>query len=307
MEPSLLDSRFRQAVAAIDAGDQPALKDLLRRYPELATERLTAPGPWLRDKVDDALDRFFRDPYLLWFIAEDPVRSGALPANIVDLAETIIKAARIPPATRLPEQLDTALRLVAWSWIARDAGVQIGLIDLLLDAGASVDGSTLYQGRFGTNVDAAIYNGNLEAAEHLLGRGATLSFTAALCLGRWDDVARLAPATSAPAQRAAFVQAALHGNAEALRRMLALGMPPTTVSEHLQAHGTALHHAVWSGRLEAVRVLVEAGAELNRRDTIHDGTPLGWALYAGKEQADPERARRYAETAEFLKSRGAEE
>ena len=66
--------------------------------------------------------------------------------------------------------------------------------------------------------------------------------------------------------------------------MLALGMDPTTVSARNQSHGTALHHAVWSGSLDAVRVLVEAGADLKRRDTIHDGTPIGWAGYAEQQQ-----------------------
>jgi len=76
--------------------------------------------------------------------------------------------------------------------IARECGVQIDLMDVLIDAGASVDGRTVYQGRFGTHSDSAIYNGNFRAAEHLLQRGAPLTLTTALCLGRWADVERLA-------------------------------------------------------------------------------------------------------------------
>jgi peptide-methionine (S)-S-oxide reductase len=34
-----------------------------------------------------------------------------------------------------------------------------------------------------------------------------------------------------------------------------------------------------SGSLDAVRVLVEAGADRGARDRIHSGTPLGWAEY----------------------------
>jgi peptide-methionine (S)-S-oxide reductase len=44
-------------------------------------DRLESPGAWLRDKVGGALDGFFRQPYLLWFVAEDPVRNGKLPGN----------------------------------------------------------------------------------------------------------------------------------------------------------------------------------------------------------------------------------
>jgi len=35
-----------------------------------------------RDTVGGAVDGFFQRPYLLWFVAEDPVRNGKLPRNI---------------------------------------------------------------------------------------------------------------------------------------------------------------------------------------------------------------------------------
>jgi hypothetical protein len=136
-EPDPLDTLFRDAVAAIDAGDVAGLKRLLADHPPLVRDRLAAPCPWLRDQVGDALDGFFREPYLLWFIAEDPVRNGRLPANVAAAARTIIDAARRNGVDSLPFQLDHALRLVCWSWIARDCGVQKALIDTLLDAGAS--------------------------------------------------------------------------------------------------------------------------------------------------------------------------
>ena len=34
-----------------------------------------------------------------------------------------------------------------------------------------------------------------------------------------------------------------------------------------------------SGSLDAVKSLVEAGADQGARDRIHNGTPLGWAEY----------------------------
>jgi len=48
------------------------------------------------------------------------------------------------------------------------------------------------------------------------------------------------------------------------------------------------------GSLDAVKVLVEGGASLDVKDTIYEGTPLGWAEYG--EQA---------EIAAFLRERGA--
>jgi peptide-methionine (S)-S-oxide reductase len=300
------DSLCREAVSAIDAGDGATLERLLTEHPRLVRDRLDAPGAWLRDKVGGALDGFFRQPYLLWFVAEDPVRNGKLPGNIAHVARTIIETAKRDAVDSLQEQLDYVLRLVCWSWIARECGVQIDLIDVLLDAGASVDGRTVYQSRFGTHSDSAIYNGNFAAAEHLLERGAALTLSTALCLGRWPDVERLALSGTLGEKQDAFVQAALSGKAEALRRMLALGVDPTTVSARNQSHATALHHAVWSGSLVAVRVLVEAGADLGRRDTIYDGTPLGWAKYGEQHQKDESRAKQYKEIVVYLREKGGQ-
>jgi peptide-methionine (S)-S-oxide reductase len=319
-DTGVLDTRFREAVSAIDAGDVATLESVLAMHPDLVRDRLDAPGAWLRDQVGEAIDGFFRQPYLLWFVAEDPVRNGKLPRNIAQVAGTIIQAATRDGVVSLQEQIDHALRLVCWSWIARKCGVQIELIDVLIDAGASIDGRTVYQSRYSTHSDAAIYNGNFAAAKHLVERGAPLTLTTALCLGRWADVERLAPGTTFGEKQNAFVQAALNGNAEALRCMLALGVDPTTVSDRNQSHGTALHHAVWSGCLDAVRVLVKAGADLNRRDTSYGGTPLGWAMYGEQQQqeafrelvnqAEVHRAgatKQYREIAAYLRELGGEE
>lgn len=285
-----LDLLFRDAVTAIDAGDLTALERLMTAHPRLLRDRLGTPGAWLREKVGDALDGFFQRPYLLWFVAEDPVRNGTLPRNIAPVTRAIITAAKRMGVESLPEQLDYALRLVSWSWIARDCGVQIDLIDVLVDAGASLDG----------NPDNALVNGNVAAAEHLIERGAPVTLGTALCLGRWDDVTRLAGAASARDRQFGLVLAALRGRADALRRVIALGVELSSPSPDLFSHATALHHAVSSASLEAVQVLVEAGASLSARDTVWDGTPLGWARHGQGEHLRDERGQRYAEIAAYL-------
>jgi hypothetical protein len=291
--PDRLDLLFRSAVAAIDAGDGGALERLLSEHPRLVRDRLESPGPWLRDKVGKALDSFFQRPYLLWFVAEDPVRHGKLPANITKLAGIIIQAAKRQRIETLQEQLDYALRLVSWSWIARECGVQIALIDALVDAGADPAGCA----------DNALVNHNLAAAGHLVARGAPLTLGTALCLGRWDDLPRLAKSAS-PAQRQfAFVLSALHGGAEALRRMIALGVDVNAPSQDLYSHGTPLHHAVCSGSLEAVEVLVNAGAKLTTKDTAWHATPFGWAEYYAGENWGSDRAIRYSDIARYLRER----
>jgi len=288
---SNLDTLFHEAVTAIDAGDLTTLERLIAEHPQLLRDRLDAPGSWLRDKVGDALNRFFAKPYLLWFVAEDPVRNGTLPKNIAQLTRAIIEAALRERVTNLQEQLDYALQLVSWSWIARQCGVQIELIDALVDAGASPHG----------NPENALVNANFEAAEHLVRRGANLTLATALSLERWNDVARLAPTSKPKEKQFGFVLAALNGKPEALRRMLEFGVDVNKPSENLYSHGTPLHHAVCSGSREAVEVLVDAGANLNAVDTAWSGTPLGWAEHYVSIHKRDARARAYAEIADYLR------
>ena len=293
MVGSRLDDLFRQAVDAIDAGDLPALEGLLRDHPDLVRRRLTRPGKWLAEQTGGSVPGLLRRPYLLWFIAEDPVRRGTLPDNIVSIARAIVEAAKREGGKTLQAQLDYTLRLVAWSGVAADRGVQLPLLDVLIDAGARPD-----------EANNALVNGHLAAAEHLIRRGGALSLGAALCLDRWDDVPRLFAAASEKQRRMAFVLAALNGKAESLRRMIALGANVNTPSADLYAHGTPLHHAVCSGSLAAVQVLIEAGADVNTRDTAWRGTPLGWAHHYVEESKDVDRRRRYDAIAEYLAARG---
>ncbi len=279
-----LDTLFREGINAIDTGDLDALTRLLDEHPTLARARLESPAPWLRAQVGAALDDFFARPYLLWFVAEDPVRAGTLPPNIAEMASAIIRAARRLEVDGLQEQLDHALRLVSWSWIARDCGVQLALIDVLAEAGAAVDG----------NPENALVNRNRDAAAHLIARGARVTLASALCLDRWDDVSRFLPPASPAERQMAFVLAAINGNAGALRHMIEIGAAdPNAPSADLYSHATPLHHAVSSGSLDAVRVLVEGGASLNARDTAWNGTPRGWTEHYLGEQRDAARRASY--------------
>jgi len=243
-------------VSAIDAGDVSALERLLAAHPNLVRDRL------------DYGEGYFRNPYLLWFVAENPIRNGALPENIAQVARTIMEAAERQGVESLQEQLDYALGLVCSGRIARECGVQGELLDLLVDAGADPQGALV----------AALAHREVAAVERLLERGASLTLLAAACLGRAEDLLRLGRAASPGERQAALAGAALHGRALILSFLIDLGVDLNAYSPPgFQPHGTALHHAVDSGVLEAVRVLVEAGADLKMEDRIFLGTPLGWA------------------------------
>src|SRR5262249_47139394 len=171
-------------------------------------------------------------------------------------------------------------------------GLQLELIDLLIDAGAAPDAT-----------QGALAYGNLAAAERLLEHGAELTLAAALCLGRTQDVECLVQAASSEDRQVALAAAALNGKAQALSTLISLGVDPNAYSSRIHTHATVLHHAVNSGSLDAVKLLVAAGAELATRDRIHQGTPLDWAEYLQGEAKREDGVNQYAEIAAYLREK----
>ena len=90
-----------------------------------------------------------------------------------------------------------------------------------------------------------------------------------------------------PADRAALVAAAEHGNLDAVGLMLELGFPIEARREGSDEDGaTALHAASWAGSAQTVALLLDHGADLTVRDTRWGGQPLGWALVGSGEAPD---------------------
>jgi peptide-methionine (S)-S-oxide reductase len=258
-----IPERFRKAVEAVDSGDIDRLNALVAADPGL-----------LRDRAEWG-EGYFRRPYLLWFVAENPIRNGTLPANIAAVTRAVIDAAKRNSVPTLLEQLDYALGLVCSGRVPRECGVQRDLIDTLLAAGARPDGAVL----------PALAHREVAAVERLLERGAARTLPMAVCTGRPDDVARLVPAASPGDVQVALAAAALYGLPEMLERLIAAGAdvhgyaPPG-----FHPHATPLHHAVDSGSLEVVKRLVAAGAPLDARDRTYSGTPLEWAEHLGRAE-----------------------
>jgi peptide-methionine (S)-S-oxide reductase len=267
------ESLFRQAVHAVDSGDENRLRQMLHAHPELATESLRSPSKWLTDQIGNALKTFFKDPYLLWFVSEDAVRNNTLPSNIATIAQIIIDKAKEQHADSLQRQLDYGIKLVAWSWVARESGVQLELLNVFINAGAS----TLKVS------DDALVNGNFAAAEYLVQRGVTPSLSTALCIGKWDEADRLAVNAKDDEKQLSLVLCSLNGKAEAVKRVIGYGVHVSEPSGDLYSHATPLHHATGSGSLDTVKVLVEAGAKMDVRDSAYEGTPLDWAEYLKKD------------------------
>ena len=80
---------------------------------------------------------------------------------------------------------------------------------------------------------------------------------------------------------APLLSAAELGNARAVEILLALGAAATAVGHD---GISPLHRAVQSGCLEAVKMLLAAGADVDLRETRWRGTPLSWAVVLRRPQ-----------------------
>ena len=54
----------------------------------------------------------------------------------------------------------------------------------------------------------------------------------------------------------------------------------------MHKHSTPLHQAAINDDFEMMKLLVAHGARLDTRDTLWNGTPLGWAIHNGKTAAE---------------------
>jgi hypothetical protein len=262
------DPDFRRAVELLDDGDTDGLRRHLERHPAVVTQRVRFEG-----------GNYFRAPTLLEFVAENPARHDSLPPNIVDVARAILDAG----ARNNRRALEETLGLVSSGRVARECGVQVGLIDLLCDSGADPDGA----------MRPALAHGEWDAVEALLRRGARLDLPVAAATGRLDPARRLMSAATAGDRHWALALAAQHGHAALVALLLDAGADPNRYNPvGCHAHSTPLHQAAQAGHLEVVRLLVERGARLDLPDTRFNGTPLGWAGHGGRK-----------EVAEYLSSR----
>src|SRR6478735_6055117 len=96
------DPLFRKAVEAIDTGNISLLRQLLEANSELITKRLDTPNE----------EGYFKNPYLLWFVADNPIRHEKLPPNIVEVTQTILEALQHNRGDNYQYQVDYALGLV---------------------------------------------------------------------------------------------------------------------------------------------------------------------------------------------------
>src|SRR6202007_2542928 len=108
-------------------------------------------------------------------------------------------------------------------------------------------------------------------------------------------------------QLTAFTVAAFYGKTDIIALLLNMGIDPNGYPDGgsgFHSHATPLHQAVSSGSLDAVKLLTEAGAKLDIRDKIYDGTPFDWAEYMQRDENFDAAARvNYKLIAEYLEGK----
>jgi ankyrin repeat protein len=286
--------QFESAVEAVINGEVAALRASLREHPELVRARSTR-----ITHFDPPVHR----ATLLHYVAANGVEGyrQKTPKNAVEVAETLLKAgAEVDALADMYGGQWTTMTLLVSSCHPAEAGVQVALVDTLLDFGAAIDGRGFGQG--GSPLLMALGFGYRSAAEALVRRGARVdNIAAAAGLGRLADARQLLAAASSEHRHRALALAAQHGHVEIVRLLLDTGEDPNRYNpKGNHGHSTPLHQAVLAGHDAVVRLLVDRGARLDIKDTIYQGTPLGWARYAGQTQIEKYLRAHGAKTAEEL-------
>lgn len=254
---------FEAAVDAVVEGDLAALQALLRGHPDLVKDRSTRP----------------HRATLLHYAAANGVEDyrQKTPPNAAEVAKTLLNAgAAVDAVADMYGGSATTMNMLVSSVHPAKAGLQVALVETLLDFGASIERDSPLM--------TALAFGYRDAAEALVRRGARVNrLAAAAGLGWLADAREWLPASSTEERHRALALAAQHGHAEIVRLLLDAGEDPNRYNPAgNHAHSTPLHQAALAGHDAVVRLLVERGARLDIQDTIYRGTPLGWAIHAGQ-------------------------
>ena len=280
--------QFESDVEAVIKGEVAALQVWLGEYPDLVRARSTRVTHF-----DPPAHR----ATLLHYVAANGVEGyrQKTPKSAVAIAKTLLQAgAEVDALADMYGGHYTTMSMLVSSCHPAEAGVQVALVETLLDFGAAIEARG--SAKWGSPLLTALAFGYRSTAEALVRRGARVdSIAAAAGLGRLADAERLLSASDPGSRHRALALAAQHGQVDIVRLLLEAGEDPSRYNpDGNHSHTTPLHQAALAGHDAVVRLLVERGARLDIQDTIYQSTPLGWAMYAGQH-----------DIAAYLRSRGA--
>lgn len=278
-----MDAKFQGAEKAVREGDLEKFRALVAEDPSLATSRSSRSHPTLLQCV--ALD-------------------GVDKPNNVEMARVLIEA-----GAELNEPL-----------VAAASMNNRAVAELLLDSGAAIDGTGGW-----SPLEEALYWNSGDVRALLLERGAAVqNLRIAAGLGRtdliegyfnldgslkpeagkinwpWGDLEAIAGSNQSPTGKQrlsdrvnqwsqdrqgiinnAFVYACMHGHIEAARLLLEKGAEINVVPGGFDYAGTGLHYAALNGQRAMVEFLLQQGADRELKDTKVGSTAAGWAEHGG--------------------------
>jgi hypothetical protein len=236
---------FEAAADAIVRGDEQTLQQLLRRHPGLIHARSTRE----------------HNATLLHYVSANGVENyrQKSPPNAARITAVLLAAgAAVDAEANVYGGGCTALGLVATSTPPRHAGVQIPVIDVLLEAGAQIEHPDL-AGKGADAIYACLANGCPEAAAYLAERGGRVGLIGAAGIGRLDVVRELAPEADASRREMALRYAAGYGQRGVVEFLLDSGV---NVDGHHGDGRTALYYAALGKHDDVVQLLRDRGASL---------------------------------------------
>src|SRR5437899_6721961 len=278
-----MDAKFHPAVAAVRSGDLDTFKARVSQDPTLATSRSSTSHPTLRQCV--ALD-------------------GKDKPNNVEMERVLIEA-----GAELNEPL-----------VASASSNNHAVVNSLLDHGAAIDGTGGW-----SPLEEALYWNSRDVLALLLERGAAVqNLRIAAGLGRtdliegyfnsdgslrpeagkinwpWGGLETIAGSNFDKAGRQkladrvnewsqdrqgiinnAFIYACMHGHIEAAKLLMEKGAEINVIPGGFDYAGTGLHYAALNGQRAMVEFLLQQGADRDVKDTKVGSIAAGWAEYGG--------------------------
>ncbi len=276
-------SRFEEAADAIVGGDVATLRWLLSEDPKLIRAKS------MRE----------HGATLLHYVAANGVENyrQKTPKNIVEITDVLLNAgAEVDATADVYGGGCTALGLAATSVHPERAGVQEGLLEVLLDHGANVELQSA--GNRHSLLVACLANGRPKAAEFLAARGARLDLAGAAGVGRLDVVQHLFDDGTGEERKDALLYACGYGRNNVVEFLLEKGLD---LAGHRGDGQTPLHCAVIGGCLDTVKLLLKYGPPLEATN-VYGGTVWGQTLWSAAHGGDPDN---YIAILEVLAAAGA--